>query len=792
MHDQASFGRWLQRHRKELDLTQAGIADQIGCTAATIQKIEADLRRPSRQIAERLAALLEIPPNDRDRFVAWARQSTRPEDAAIQFPGSESAIGAAGRPAIPGLPAPPTPLIGREQQVSALRKLLLRDTLRLVTLTGAPGIGKTRLALQVATELHDDFLHGAVFVALAPIRDPGLVATTIARAFGIHEAGDRPIIELLANTLRDKHSLLVLDNFEHLLSAAPLLAEILSTCPRLKLLITSQARLHLSGEHEFVVPPLALPDLNHLPPIDELARCAAVQVFLQRTQAINSDFELTAANASSVAAICVRLDGLPLAIELAATRTRLFTPQTLLERLHDRLAVLTGGPQDLPDHQQTLRSAIARSHELLTGGEQELFRRLSIFAGGCTLAAVEAVCQEPTGECAATILDRLASLIDKSLLRRESGDDEPRFAMLETIREYALEQLQHSGEDPILRQQHAVYYLALVEAAAPRLFEEQQGTWLAQLDREHDNLRVALRWTLDQGHVAIAARIGKALWWFWLIHGHLSEGRRWLDAILEQKQSLPAEICADLFNGAAALANEQGDYAAAQRLLQASLALHRRENNQMGIASTLGNLGLIAHMQGDHRQAIVFHEESLMLSQQLDDQRGVARTLSNLGTVAYTQGEYNQATDYLLESLALLREVGDIDGVASSLTNLGLVSCMQGNAATAGTYFAQSLVMYQELGRKQGIGLCLVGIAGVAGACGRPDLAVRLSGATTMLLDAIGVQLDRIDRANYERILAAAQEQLSPVQFATAWAEGQMLTLDQAIAEAMDIAMDFA
>jgi predicted ATPase len=441
------------------------------------------------------------------------------------------------------LPAQPTPLIGREREVADVTALLRRGDVRLVTLTGPGGTGKTRLGFQIAAELLDDFAEGTYFVDLAPISDPDLVASVIAQTLGARETGGRPLVELLNTYLREKHLLLLLDNFEQVLSAAPLVAGLLAAAPRLKVLVTSREVLHLRSEKEFPVPPLELPDPQHPKEIETLSQYAAVQLFIARALDVKPDFAVTNQNAPALAEVCARLDGLPLALELAAARIKLFSPEALLARLNSRLAVLTGGPRDLPERQQTLRNTIEWSYNLLDAGEQTLFRRLSIFVGGCTGDAVEAVCN-PDGDLPLEVIDRLAALLDKSLLKQlEGSDGAPRFMMLETIREYALERLAASGETEVLRRRHAECFLALAETAEPQFHGSDQRLWLDRIEIEHDNLRAALAWSLegqratpqspdDQLRSALGLRLAAALWQFWDRRGYAPEGRRWLERTL--------------------------------------------------------------------------------------------------------------------------------------------------------------------------------------------------------------------------------------------------------------------
>ena len=618
------------------------------------------------------------------------------------------------------LPVMPTPLIGREQEIAAVQHLLRSQEVRLLTLTGPGGTGKTRLSVHVAAELSDQFPDGVFFVTLAAISDADLVVPTLAKVLGIREGGSRPLLESLKEHLQQKQVLLLLDNFEQVARAALQIEDLLLACLHIKVLITSRALLHLQTEHVFSVPPLALPDITHLPKSKALEQYASIALFVQRAQAIQHTFQISQSNARAIAEICVRLDGLPLAIELAAARIRLLPPQALLARLSKSLQVLTGGAQTLPVRQQTLRNTIQWSYDLLDIQEQQLFRRLSVFVGGWTLEAAEAVVN--SGQQAnfdgLPVLDEIASLLDKSLLLQVALDDEePRLIMLETIRAFGREFLEARGEMEATQQAHAAYYLALAEEAEAQLGGPQLVAWLDRLEREHDNLWAALHWFLEQGkasggisgtdeghNIEMALRMSAALERFWVVRGHRSEGRRFLEQALARNQGVAMPVRAKALITAARLAFSQSDYERGETLAREGLALFRELADIRGIALSLDRLGMAAWRRGDFAAARSLMEEDLSLFRKLGDKERVAWSLFTLGLLNSKQGEYARAQTLFEESLAMHREFGNKRGVAAALNQLaGGKLVTQSDSASARSLLEEALTLNREIGDKEGI-----------------------------------------------------------------------------------------
>jgi predicted ATPase len=731
------------------------------------------------------------------------------------------------RPA--NLPVQRTGFVGREKEVAAAREVLLRPDVRLVTITGPGGIGKTRLAVQVASEVVESFPGGVHFVSLSPVSDPGLIAAVIVQALGIREAGVRSPLEVLKENLQDSmHApmLLLLDNFEHLIEAAPAVADLLAMGPNLKVLVTSRSPLHVYGEHEFPVPPLAVPDSSTLPTLEVLSQYPAVALFMQRAVAVRPDFELNRENASAVGEICTRLDGLPLAIELAAARVKVLSPSSLRTRLTSRLQLLTGGARDLPERQQTLRAAMDWSYDLLSAAEQRLFRRISVFAGGCTLEGVEAVC-DAKGDLDQDLLDGMSSLVDKSLLQQvEPATGESRFVMLETIREYALEKLEASGEEAITQRAHAAYYLVLAEEKAAEYCGAEGPEWIERFAVEHDNFRGALEWLTESGDAEWGMRLGAALFRFWEMREYFAEGRSLLGNLLKRAEAAaPTKTRARALFSAGVLAEQQGDYAAAEGLFREGLGIARQLDDQRSVAVSLNALALNARDWGDVSGARSLFEESLALWKGLGDRTMVARSVSNLANVVKLQEDYAQARSLYAECLSIFRELGDQSGVAWSINYQGDVAREQGDLAAAQTLYkeglaifrelddhwgmagtladlgslaqeqqnysgahsllGESLRLFQELDHKRGVGRLLECFACLAAAQLEAERSLRLAGAAAALRQNIGAPLAPAEQAKLEAALEPARQALSNTTGATAWLEGWTMPVEKAVEEVL-------
>jgi len=848
----SSFGEWLRRARKACDLTQAELAQQVGCAEGTIRNLEADGLRPSKQLAARLAAQLGLDEDAQAALVALARGSMAPLPVLPPLPtlpapesftprelkilrlvalglsnreiadelvlahetvhwytkqiysklGSHSRVPAivrarelgllehvpsastgddALRSAAPpkhNLPAPATQFVGRRREIAEVNHLL--HTSRLLTLTGPGGTGKTRLALRVASEHVYDFADGAYFVDLAPLSDDTLVARAIAAVLGVLGNARESLLDTLKRVLTAQEILLLIDNFEHVIEAASLVSELLAAAPRLKVLVTSREALRLSGEQEYPVPPLSLPSGDRLS-IQHLTESEAVSLFVQRVQMIQPRFEVRGDNGPAIAQICTRLDGLPLAIELAAARTKLLPPQMLLARLDSRLSALTGGSRDLPARQRTLRNTIDWSYNLLNEGEKRLFARLAVFRGGRSLEAIEAVCGE---DLPIDVFDGIASLLDKNLLlQKEVLGGEPRFVMLETIHEYARERLGDGSEAETMRRRHAEYFVELAERTEPELRLAQQNRWFQLLDVECDNLRAVLEWSLGSGDVTLGVRLAGALCLFWYAYGYHVEGRHWTHQLLKRLGDTPMMHHAKLLICAGHMAMFH-DLGAAKRFITQALDISRELGDKRHTAWALVSLG---HMMLENMEAAILNaEEGLSLYQELDHRPGIAQALNVIGEIARFGGDDDRAKRAYEECLAISQETGERRRIYFMLSNLAFIAQHEGDYKHSRDLFHRGLLLARETNFKLDMASSLAFIAGTSSETGQPERAVRLHGASEAALERMGAFHQPADKLEVDRNIARVRAQLDEATFAAAWAEGRAMTLEQAVAYALD------
>ncbi len=824
--DQFSFGLVLY------EMVTGRLAFQKGTTAETMVAILREQAQPvgvqNPEAPAPLCWVIErcLAKEPDKRYVSTrelARELTAIRDRFSEQPAKPAEAGPAN------LPAQRTGFVGQEKEVAAAKELLLRPDVRLVTVTGPGGIGKTRLAVEVASGLVDCFPGGTHFVPLSSLTDPALIASVMLQTLGIRQSGGQAALETLKENLQDSlraPMLLVLDNFEHLMQAAPTVAEILVMGPNLKFLVTSRAALHVYGEHEFPVPPLAMPDSQAMPSLEVLSKVPAVALFVQRAIAVKPDFELTQENAVAVTEICARLDGLPLAIELAAARVKVLSPSSMRTRLSSRLQLLTGGARDLPQRQQTLRAAIDWSYDLLTPAEQKLLQRLSVFVGGCTLEAAEAVC-DAKGDLDLDLLDGMGSMVDKSLAQQvEPPKGESRFVMLETIREYALEKLEASKEEALTRRAHAAYCLVLAEERGTEQTGSEGGEWVERFVLEHDNFRAAMEWLTRTGDADWGLRLGNALFRFWEMREHLAEGRDRLDKVLKLPgAAAPTKARARALFAAGVLAVEQGDYSPAdvligesldiarqlgdkrgaavslnamavnardrgevplaRSLFEESLVLWRELGDQNAVARSLSNLASIVKMEGDNTRACTLYAECLSIFQALGDPAGVAWSMNHQGDAARDQGDPAAARKLYEQGLAIFRELNDRWGIAGTLADLGNLAREERDFPRAHSLYRESLKTFQELDHKRGVARVLECFACSAAAQLEAERSLRVAGAAAALRQNIGAPLTRAEQTKLEASLHPVRQSLTDTVGVTAWLEGWALPLEKAIDEVL-------
>jgi predicted ATPase/transcriptional regulator with XRE-family HTH domain len=805
-----TFAEVLRRFRLAAGLSQEVLAERAGISVRGLSDLERGLSR-----APRLHTLAQLA--DALRLDAAARQTLTVASGYPTIDDRRTASAfialAAPAPAQHTLPGYLTGLLGRERDVNAVCELVRRPSVRALTLTGPGGVGKTRLAVQAAEELTDLFPDGVAFVPLAPLRDAALIPAAIAQVLGIGETGDLPLFESLASALRAQRLLLVLDNYEHLLSGATLVADLLERCPSLKVLCTSRTRLRLRGEHAFPVQPLPVPERGQVVDPDAAALWPAVVLFVERAQAVQPAFRLTLDNVDAVVSICSRLDGLPLALELAAARVTILPPPALLERLEHRLPLLTGGPRDAPERHQALRDAIAWSYDLLSASEQRLFRRLSAFAGGWTLLLAQEVCADSAADAESVVADLMA-LVEHSLVQpRMNAEGEPRFGLLETLREHALERLESSGEAVAVRRRHALAFMRIAEEAEPHLVYADRDPWLRLIDLELDNFRAVLAWgCTPDGEAELALLTLGSMSWFWYLRGRLQEGRMWSERLLGTAQTVSTAARARtlytlggialMMQGLAPLARASLDQSAvffrvggdrrrlahaltlgglaatSQRDLADALEMYRqalelaRANGDVWLeALALASNGAARELSGELGAAEELYRSSLRLFEQVDDKWGRALALRELGSLAVGSGEFGMAREVYAQSVALFREASDARGLAQALLGLGRATLQAGAAEDAYGVFIEALERWRELGLRVGIVRNLAGLAGVAASLGQWERSARLYGAAS-------------DAAS-DAALGVLAEQLGESAFDAAWSAGRAMTLEEAVAYAL-------
>ena len=843
MDTASSFGYWIRRQRKSLDLTQQMLADRVGCSLAAIKKIEGDERRPSRQIAERLADVLGVAQGQREIFQDVARGVRAVDQLSLAHESSVSPPAAKIQESFRhNLPMQLTSFIGRERELEEVKQLL--SYTRLLTLTGSGGTGKTRLAIQLGAEMFavKQFTGGIWLIEFAPLADPTLVTQTIASTLSVREQPGRTILDVLTDYVRAKTMLLILDNCEHLIQTCAQLAEtLLRVAPRLKILATSREALSITGETAYRVPSLPLPEPRQLSDLDMLEQNDCVHLFIDRAMAAQPSFRLKEKNALAIADICRRLDGIPLALELAAARTKVFTPEEIAARLDDRFRLLTGGSRTALERHQTLFALIEWSHNLLSEKERILLRRLAVFAGGWSFEATHEVCGEASGN---DVLDLLSHLIDKSLVAVEEETEEVRYRLPETIRQYARDKLYESREAEQIRDRHLEYFLHFAEKAEPKLRSAEQLEWLDRLETEHDNLRAALTWSLESGNGDFALQLAGTLYYFWVLRGNFSEMYKWLNdtlAFAEQEwrkraasdeKYVPtrAEMAwrAKALYGATLGEFGTMDIKRARTMSEESLRLWRELGDKWWIAVALELKALILSVGPDFEMALACLEEGVLLARQLEDPWPLAVCLIRFGDALKPRRESARALPFLEEGVALARRIGDKAVLSEGLRELGslyyaggnlmpaeslteealanaraigslltvflalmqlvVISCLQNDAAKAKGHCLELWVLGKDTGSPFAAMFELLSFGLAASVGGEWKRGVRLLAATQVLLAQLGFNPGQGDAVTMvvRQVLEKTQTQLGPEAFQSAWAEGQEMTMEQALALATE------